>query len=932
MTRLRSTILYLTRADLLCPGLLFLLPFAFFWRETLGWSGLGDQDAVFWFFPIYHFFAQTVRNGELPLWYPDHYSGVPIFARWQGGGLDPFNWLHLAGPTSGTLTLSLLLGFAVAMVSMWWYARLIGLARRAGVVAAIIYSLSGFLVARTLYPVFVHVVALAPLILALMEKLYRDGRWREVGLGSLVVAWQVFAGHPQPLIYSSLLVVAYALFRLSSRGGAWRGSLPCLVRFVGVYVLGAGLAAIQLLPAAEAADRSVRRDWTYEMFTLHSINPASLLTALIPFFQGGGQGIYRMPYWGISWHHNEEQLYLGVLALALAAGGAALAIHRRHGIGLFWTGAVLVGVLLTLGKYIEPLARIVYHLPVLGQFRGSNRHWLVVVMGVAVLAGIAVDHLLRQPLDINGYLTRVIRLIAAILTAIVAICGLLILRLPAIAETLLRSMPDWGDLSPGFLAQARLEMLVPLGVGVLVTATLWLWTGSRWRGRWYLPVLSLLLIDYYLYAANAPIRHVPDLESRVGQALPPPVNGGSFNDRYARTHILLTPSDGEFSPLWFAGHRMVTGYDPLVDRRYREFTGINEAGHSWLRTIVLWRDRTLDLLSTRYLILPPDWRPEEASSVTPIELASERSVSGYARADLGDTVTVEAQPGPKAQAGLRLACGELEILTAELPNDRPNVVFGPLPEISRCQGVIELTVVNHASHPLTISGMWITDSRSGLRHAFLGEGGSCSPDPRRWREVGHPNPRSPYAEYRLFENLRSLPPAWLVTEVEEAWEGDQLKLLRGEIRDRHGEHFDPRTTVLVDMPRPYDEPERQWYRQPGYQKVPPGNSPGEARIADLRADRLTIEVNAAHPAILVVSEVADPDWRVTIDGHHAEWHRVDYVLRGLPVPAGQHIVEFRYRPAKVALGALCSAVSALLIAPAIVLGSRRRRSIRDEVV
>lgn len=918
-----------TRADLLCLGLLFILPASFFWRETLGVQGLGDQDAVFWFFPAYKFVVECISKGVMPFWTPYQYSGVPIFARWQAGMLDPFNWLHFAGPTSQTLTFSFLLAFAVAMVSMWWYARLIGLGRRAGMVAAIVYSLNGFVVARTLYPVFIHVIALAPLVLAITEKLYRDGRWRLVGLGAIVVAWQVFAGHPQPLVYSSLIVTAYAIFRGPWRREERRRSAWFMVQFGMMYLLGAGLSAIQLLPAAESAGRSVREQWTYEMFSLHSIHPATLLTAIIPFFHGGGQGAYQMPYWGISWHHNEEQLYLGTLAVALAAGGAVLAVRRRHSIGLFWAGVVIAGSLLTLGRYIEPLARALYQLPVLGQFRGSNRHWIEVVMAVSILAGMAVDHLLREPARASRSFALTVRLGAAVLTLIVAATGWMILRSPESSEAILRSLPGWQDLPLGFLDRAWLEMLIPLGMSLLVTTLLWLWTGSNRRQGWYLPLLAVLLVDYYLYAASAPITHEPGLESRIGQALPAEVLREEWHGTPARVHVQLAPQNGDFSPYWFAGQRMVTGYDPLVDRRYKQFSGVDEAGHSWLRTILLPRDRTLDLLSTRYLALPPDWDPGEIGQVAPIELAPERSIRGAAPPIPGDSIVVEAQPLPgslASTASIRLDCGGKLVLESTLSTDRHLSTFGPFPALAGCAEPVEVTIFNRASGPLSIRGLWLATS-AGARYPIVHQDHlQRSPDPRRWREVGRLNPLSPYADYRLYENRTSLPPAWLVERVEEAWDGDQLKLLRGEIRDRNGELFDPWTTALVDVSPPGVGREGAWYRQFLNPLTVNPSSPGDARVTDLQADQLTIEVDARRAAILVVSEIADPDWQATIDGQPIQWHRVDYLLRGLIIPPGVHEVRFSYRPVQIARGAVISLVAALIIAAVVTIDLYRHRS------
>jgi uncharacterized membrane protein len=204
--------------DWLAAIFLIFLPLVFFWRETLGWLTLGDQDAVFWFFPAYKFAAEQIRSGAFPLWNPYQYGGLPFFGEWQSGVLDPLNWLYWLGATSRTMTLSLELSFAVALVAMFCYARSLGFSRRASVFTAVIFGLSGFLVGRTLYPGFLRIVALAPLVLCFTERIHQRGRWRDAVFGTLIITWQVFAAHPQPLIYSSLLACAYALSKLRIAG------------------------------------------------------------------------------------------------------------------------------------------------------------------------------------------------------------------------------------------------------------------------------------------------------------------------------------------------------------------------------------------------------------------------------------------------------------------------------------------------------------------------------------------------------------------------------------------------------------------------------------------------------------------------------------------------------------------------------------------
>ena len=53
--------------------------------------------------------------------------------------------------------------------------------------------------------------------------------------------------------------------------------------------------------------------------------------------------------------------------------------------------------------------------------------------------------------------------------------------------------------------------------------------------------------------------------------------------------------------------------------------------------------------------------------------------------------------------------------------------------------------------------------------------------------------------------------------------------------------------------------------------------------------------------------------------------RVDYLIRGVSVPAGAHRVEFRYQPSSWRAGWIVSAVALLVILAAAALGWRRRQ-------
>ena len=45
-----------------------------------------------------------------------------------------------------------------------------------------------------------------------------------------------------------------------------------------------------------------------------------------------------------------------------------------------------------------------------------------------------------------------------------------------------------------------------------------------------------------------------------------------------------------------------------------------------------------------------------------------------------------------------------------------------------------------------------------------------------------------------------------------------------------------------------------------------------------------------------LSEIYYPGWQSTVDGEEVAHGRANYILRAMNVPAGKHVVEFRFDP------------------------------------
>lgn len=112
---------------------------------------------------------------------------------------------------------------------------------------------------------------------------------------------------------------------------------------------------------------------------------------------------------------------------------------------------------------------------------------------------------------------------------------------------------------------------------------------------------------------------------------------------------------------------------------------------------------------------------------------------------------------------------------------------------------------------------------------------------------------------------------------------------------------------------------------------------GEATVTltSYKPNHLTYDVKSSTGGIVVFSEVYYPGWTATIDGNPAEVGRVDYVLRGIQMPAGSHKVEMIFYPKSVDNTETVAYIAYLLLFATIAAGvffewkKRRAKEIKD---
>jgi len=92
------------------------------------------------------------------------------------------------------------------------------------------------------------------------------------------------------------------------------------------------------------------------------------------------------------------------------------------------------------------------------------------------------------------------------------------------------------------------------------------------------------------------------------------------------------------------------------------------------------------------------------------------------------------------------------------------------------------------------------------------------------------------------------------------------------------------------------------------------DSTAQIKLTEYKPNKLTYSSTTVNPQLAVFSEIYyEPGWDVTINGKSSELLRVNYILRGLVVPAGNNTIIFEFKPKSYYTGQKISLASSILL-------------------
>ena len=363
------------------------------------------------------FYANAMSVEGFPLWNPIILGGTPFVESLAGGdSLYPPSalLLFLLDPYRA-LGWKLVLHVFFAGIFMYGWIRRLGLSKPSALLAGLAYGLAPFMVTLVQggQDGKIFVIALTPLLFWVTESFLVRGSTKSIALVSLVVGAVMLTTHFQMAYFLFGGVGAYVLFRTvlmwragkdDEGAGASRVAVTRFAAFAAAAVLGAGVAAVQFLPAASyVVDHSRRTATTTdasaeasrEYASSWSLHPEEVVALAIPEFVGvssANADWTRGTYWGRNPLKGNHE-YVGLVVLLLA--GVSFFGGARRSLRFFLSGLGAVALLFALGSH-TPVWRLFYEIvPGIGLFRAPSLAIFLFGFSTVTLMAFGVERLLQ---------------------------------------------------------------------------------------------------------------------------------------------------------------------------------------------------------------------------------------------------------------------------------------------------------------------------------------------------------------------------------------------------------------------------------------------------------------------------------------------------------------------------------------------------------
>lgn len=328
--------------------------------------------------PWRHWMQHELAAGRFPLWASSPLGGTPLFADYQPGVLYPLHLLWVLMPVGAGLGIIMALKLWLAGVGMWGFLRTLHLHPVASLLGAIGLMFSAWLVDLLPWQLTGIYLLLPWMLWAALA--WSRGSWGALPSQAVLVAFAIFAGHPELLFICGITV---GMWVLGLAAAYPRRAIRTLVGMAVAAGLGFALGAVQFLPFLEVLGLShthASRAVNTAAYSTFRLNEDMLLYWLLPrFWSYPPEGIV-----GGMASMIEGSGYVGLAPLLGIAIAAVAAVRRKLDLRLFLPVA-FIGIVSLLLTYDSTVGTLIRSLP--GFNQNVNSRWIAIAAFAAIVLG-----------------------------------------------------------------------------------------------------------------------------------------------------------------------------------------------------------------------------------------------------------------------------------------------------------------------------------------------------------------------------------------------------------------------------------------------------------------------------------------------------------------------------------------------------------------
>ncbi|MDY6915772.1 MAG: YfhO family protein, partial [Candidatus Cloacimonadota bacterium] len=154
-------------------------------------------------------------------------------------------------------------------------------------------------------------------------------------------------------------------------------------------------------------------------------------------------------------------------------------------------------------------------------------------------------------------------------------------------------------------------------------------------------------------------------------------------------------------------------------------------------------------------------------------------------------------------------------------------------------------------------------------------------------------------QYALYKNTSYLPRAWFVEDLELIRDEEEI------IQRLNSSDFDPAKIAIVE-------------EMVGDIKIPHET---EVSLSKFELHELEFEIRTDEKGFLTISEIYYPaGWKAFIDGKEVPIYAANYILRGVVIPEGEHILQLKFEPEIYDVSLKISLIGILIVVILLLAG------------